>query len=848
MRKFIWLVSTRSFLILSRSPRALHFVKKTLRLTGLLRVVVAIVSMGTRVHETQPVYSDENEFWRKQKSRQIENDTHHTIKPSRTLYIVGPIPPDKSGVAEYAYNLALHLKNTYDITFVVEKKSKKYLNLDFKVIDGEEFKATWAKGESVIYQIGNSPFHAFEEDLLIQIPGIVDLHDVSLRDLILFSENGNVQSPDLVQRVIHEIGWSHLSGLPKSKEDLPDLNSRFIKLGLHTVVHNDEAKNRIIRQNFQMNDSDISVIPLGKSPVQKIDKEWAREILGLSKDEIIISTFGFLGAEKYSAEIIEQLEIFATSQNSGTSLYFVGQRPEGQLREDVEAKISKSKNLKVKFTGWISDTQYQQFLAASDACVQLRKELGGESSAALIDCLFAERPLVISDIPANRSIPQNAVYRAEIEELNKSLKSLFANPTESEEKARIGKKFAEDTYTMSSVSNKYSTLIQNMENVNPLYVKYDLASTHRTIYVDVSAIMNFDLETGIQRVVKKITKEWLASSKEMNLEITPVFYDEIAQEFKTAEAFRARLLQWNKNLYSPGSLAPRNGDVFVGLDLSFNNLQKTALQELQKKGVKVFFVVYDLLPITHPEYFPKEAVEKFTDWAEMTSHFDGIFAISQATISSYRNHFQSLDESFKLGNFVMGSDFGDRPKNINGIRRDRTRKATTNFLMVGTIEPRKGHLEIIRGFEELWELGFDVRLTVIGKWGWLSKRAKGEIQSSIDRNAYLNVFTDVDDNQLAKAYLDSDCLIMASHAEGFGLPIVEAASIGLPILARDIDVFKEVAGEGADYFQNNTPVSLQIIGWLEKFRENAEARSSQIKIYTWRDSAKSLLTAILGSL
>jgi glycosyltransferase involved in cell wall biosynthesis len=97
----------------------------------------------------------------------------------------------------------------------------------------------------------------------------------------------------------------------------------------------------------------------------------------------------------------------------------------------------------------------------------------------------------------------------------------------------------------------------------------------------------------------------------------------------------------------------------------------------------------------------------------------------------------------------------------------------------------------------------------------------------------------ISDEYLEKIYAASTCLIAASCGEGFGLPLIEAAQQGLPILARDIPVYREVAGEGASYFNSLTPPDLEsaITSWLEGYRMNNYAKSDKIKYLTWADSA-----------
>ena len=86
-------------------------------------------------------------------------------------------------------------------------------------------------------------------------------------------------------------------------------------------------------------------------------------------------------------------------------------------------------------------------------------------------------------------------------------------------------------------------------------------------------------------------------------------------------------------------------------------------------------------------------------------------------------------------------------------------------------------------------------------------------------------------------------MIAASEAEGFGLPLIEASFYGLPVLARDINVFREVAGEAASYFDGDSVEGLinGILEWLERRAEYREPDPKSMRIMSWRQSAEALL-------
>jgi glycosyltransferase involved in cell wall biosynthesis len=88
---------------------------------------------------------------------------------------------------------------------------------------------------------------------------------------------------------------------------------------------------------------------------------------------------------------------------------------------------------------------------------------------------------------------------------------------------------------------------------------------------------------------------------------------------------------------------------------------------------------------------------------------------------------------------------------------------------------------------------------------------------------------------------------MASEGEGFGLPIVEAAKYALPVLTRDLPVFREIAGDASSYFEATQPEHLasEISVWVSQIESGTAVRPDRMRVYSWKESAQQLLVAIL---
>ena len=168
--------------------------------------------------------------------------------------------------------------------------------------------------------------------------------------------------------------------------------------------------------------------------------------------------------------------------------------------------------------------------------------------------------------------------------------------------------------------------------------------------------------------------------------------------------------------------------------------------------------------------------------------------------------------------------------------------------MVGTLEPRKRHGQVVDAMEILWGQGVEANLVIVGKLGWnadgLAKRLKAHPESG-RRFLWLK---DAGDKDLQRAYEQCTVIINASEGEGFGLPLVEAAKHGKPIISRDLPVFREVAGDHAFYFTGDSGETLAetLRCWLASYKQGKAPSSDGIPWLTWKQSARLLAQVVLG--
>ena len=168
------------------------------------------------------------------------------------------------------------------------------------------------------------------------------------------------------------------------------------------------------------------------------------------------------------------------------------------------------------------------------------------------------------------------------------------------------------------------------------------------------------------------------------------------------------------------------------------------------------------------------------------------------------------------------------------------------FLMVGTIEPRKGYAEVLEAFDQLWAAGHAMNLVVVGKAGWMVDDTLARFRSHVRLGEDFFWLDAASDECLEDLYKCATCLIAASKGEGFGLPLIEAARHGVPMIVRELPVFREVAGESAYYFGGPQSAALaeSVLDWLTLYERGHAPSSTNMKWNTWAESAAQLVESL----
>jgi len=368
----------------------------------------------------------------------------------------------------------------------------------------------------------------------------------------------------------------------------------------------------------------------------------------------------------------------------------------------------------------------------------------------------------------------------------------------------------------------------------------------RQLLVDVSVVHWHDAGTGIQRVVRSVLAH-LEKNPPPGFRVCCV----VAQR-KQPYLYAHSLGQPRAKKVDVGP-----GDIFLGLDLAAHLLPSHLNQLLNWKlaGVALHFVVYDMLPLTHPAHFTRPRVRHFERWARLLAIMaDGLLCISHSVRIDAQTWFQEntgLSASqlrttvVPLGGDLPPESLTDLPSE-GVIETIAMLKSRPWALMVGTLEPRKCHTQVLDAFEQLWQQGDESALVLVGQRGWQTDALQLRITQHAQLNRNLFWFQAATDADLERFYQAATGVLAASVAEGYGLPLSEALNHLKPLLVRDIPVFREVAGTNAIYFTDDTPVtfSLALRQWLTNARYTAGVFENPPIERSWADATIAIVHAM----
>lgn len=311
--------------------------------------------------------------------------------------MVSPLPPSKSGIADYSATLAEHLGRLVELD----------------LISGAEARWDPARYDAILYQMGNNPWHDFVYELALEYPGVVALHEANLHHLLaeLTIRRGDWEAylaelaynagPEAVARGRRvragEIGPDY--------EGVPMLR-RLLERSRALVVHSRYVAERAREAGFR---GPIACIPHG-AWIPETDRLAYRSRLGLDESTPLLGIFGHLKPYKRIPESLRAFRRLVRLEPRARMILIGEPHPDLPL-----APLVRSLDLEVhvRLLGHTPLEDFTGYLSACDIVLNLRYPTVGETSGSLLRAMGLGKPVLVSDVGAFAELPETVCLKVQ---------------------------------------------------------------------------------------------------------------------------------------------------------------------------------------------------------------------------------------------------------------------------------------------------------------------------------------------------------------------------------------------------------------------------------------------------
>lgn len=395
--------------------------------------------------------------------------------PWRIAYF-SPLPPTRSGIADYSYELLPYLAQRVDITlFVTDSQVPDSLRENFDIQPIEDYPTLRHMYDVALYQMGNSEYHEAIYSMSLQHPGIVVLHEYFLHHLIVARTIGHGNFPGYIREMGYVQGrrgiqWARQvqNGLCKLPFFETPLNKRILDSSLGVIVHSEYIRQRIQAHHHAL---PVAVIPqivgyvsdsgTTKEPVIPL---LSRQDLGCPKDALVFCTAGQVTKTK---QVTLALEAFGCLQDEFPNALFavIGEEPGHDVNLSDWLTQHRLRD-KVIWTGYIPrESDFISWIAAADVLVNLRYPTVGETSRTALLGLATGRSVIVIDAGWYAELPDDVCIKVPPNDIDALLSAMRTLASDAGLCQKIGNRAAEYVHhhhDPDQVANMYADFVNDV--------------------------------------------------------------------------------------------------------------------------------------------------------------------------------------------------------------------------------------------------------------------------------------------------------------------------------------------------------------------------------------------------
>lgn len=392
-----------------------------------------------------------------------------------------PLPPLRSGIADYSAELLPALAEHLEIELVVDEGLRPDPALagrfpGFPVHGHRALPGLLAAGrfDLVVYQLGNNPdYHGAIWRTLQAHPGVVTLHEAVLHHMIRELTLHGGAPEGYVRELRYAYGPTAEAmgrrcletGIPLDPWSLP-LFERTVDASLGVIVHNRATRERVVASRPEARIATIplpAAVPAMGSGGPEADLAAARAELGIPADVFVVATFGFLTAAK-RPEVLLRAFARLRREAPGARLYVVG---EVSPHYDFAGLLGGGLSEGVTVTGRVGLDRFHLYMSAADVAVNLRYPTAGETSAVVVRLLGLGRPVIVSNAGAFAEIPDGCAAKVDVDDTEEELllaylRAFHADPDLARAVGENARRHAAEHHTPEAAARAYADFLRSV--------------------------------------------------------------------------------------------------------------------------------------------------------------------------------------------------------------------------------------------------------------------------------------------------------------------------------------------------------------------------------------------------
>lgn len=390
------------------------------------------------------------------------------------LAYFSPLSPARSGISSYSEELLPWLAEHAEIDLFVDDYLPSHPDVckRFEVYSQLAYGANRWAYDGAIFHLGNNLHHEGIYRTCLDYPGIIVLHDFILHGLAGGMTLPRGDEAGYAREMAYcdgleggKRGWRIAIEQEAATGHSYPLNRRVLDISLGVIVHSDHVKRLVLREHPLARIAKVDMgVPLPSELPQA--REQARQALGLTPDDLLFASFGFLTPDKRIEVVLGAFSRLLMHYPQARYM-IIGEA----LADYGFSPIIRSLGLKerVTVTGYVPADTYQQLMHAADVAVNLRYPTAGETSASVLRLLSIGLPTVVSDVGWFAELPDDCCRKLvpndkEEENLYRTLKDLAGDVEVRCELGERARKHVEQHHSLAGAAKAYSVFIQAVLN------------------------------------------------------------------------------------------------------------------------------------------------------------------------------------------------------------------------------------------------------------------------------------------------------------------------------------------------------------------------------------------------